>query len=162
MKILKREMAFLCIIACLAFLMSGCSGQGGESGVTKDIDLDAVCESLIKELDYPEMADVSERYDTYYSVPDNTVKECRLFVCSSGAYPDELAVFVLNRSDDKEKLKTAINARKDYLLETWEDYKPEEVPKIENAKFLEYSGYCFYLISDNTGKASEILSQYFS
>ncbi len=150
-----------CVAAAVVLLIAGCSSSTEEEEPDKTVALSIICESLMRELDYPEMADVSNRYEVYYSLSDSTVKECRLYVCSSGAYPDELAVFLLNDPTDHEKLKTVINARREYLLETWKSYKPDEIPKIENSKLLEYSGYYFYVISENEEKASEVLGRYF-
>lgn len=161
MKFWKKGFSLFCAAAAMTFLITGCSSSVGEEEPNKTVALNIICESLMRELDFPEMADVSNRYDVYYSLSDSTVKECRLYVCSSGAYPDELAVFLLNDPTDHEKLKTVINARREYLLETWKSYKPGEVPKIENSKLLEYSGYYFYVISENEEKASEVLGRYF-
>lgn len=159
MKPFKQGVSFFSVVCILVLFTSGCS-NGGE-GQKKEVAISQVCEALLQELNYPEMADVSARYQVYYSLSADILKECTLFVCSSGAYPDELAVFSLKPGQYASQLKETIEARKAYLLDTWKDYKPEEVPKIENSRMYEYAGYTFYIISENGEKASGVLSRYF-
>ncbi len=140
------------MIGFMTLTITGCSSETNDSSVS----IDQICDRLIDELSYPEMANVSARYNYYYDLSDDLLQECRLYVCSSGAYPDELAVFQLKNSADLQTLEKAVQTRKEYLLETWKTYKPEEVPKIENSGLVSYAGFYFYIISENKEKASEV------
>jgi len=56
-------------------------------------------------------------------------------------------------------VKSLINDRISDLKVRYEDYKPEEMPKIESAIIEEKGNYIFLVISPDNEKAQEVLDQ---
>ena len=54
-------------------------------------------------------------------------------------------------------VKTLINERINDLKVRYEDYKPEEMSKLENAVVIEDGNYLFVVISPDNDKAREIV-----
>ena len=72
---------------------------------------------------------------------------------------DEIAMFQVKESDQMTTVKSLINDRISDLKVRYEDYKPEEMPKIESAIIEEKGNYIFLVISPDNEKAQEVLDQ---
>ena len=70
---------------------------------------------------------------------------------------DEIAMFQVKESDQVTAVKTLINERINDLKVRYEDYKPEEMSKLENAVVIEDGNYLFVVISPDNDKAREIV-----
>lgn len=80
------------------------------------------------------------------------------YMCASGAYPDEIGVFVFSSADLAEAGKAAVESRLEKQKTTYESYTPEEMYKLEDA-VVEVNGNCiFYAVTENNSRAEEIMN----
>ncbi len=98
-----------------------------------------------------------ESLEDYFDDLDvNTLADQSYFICASGAYPDEVAVFKFNSADDAQKAVPAIEARLEYQKSTYKDYTPEEYYKLEDAVIEQRGEWIIYTVTSDNTKAKEI------
>lgn len=79
------------------------------------------------------------------------------YICASGAYPDEIAVFRFNSEDSAKGAVKAVEDRLAYQKETYETYTPDEMYKIENAVIRQTGNWVYYLVTSDNEKADGIV-----
>lgn len=121
------------------------------SAVLTEITVNSAVEKGIDDLDF------------YFSNLDTTQLEAvSYYMCASGAYPDEIAVFRFNSAEGAEQGKTAVEARLESQRTTYESYTPDEMYKFDDAVVTVYDKYVYYFITSNNSRASEIAESYFA
>ncbi|MBQ8841305.1 MAG: DUF4358 domain-containing protein, partial [Ruminiclostridium sp.] len=93
----------------------------------------------------------------YFAELDTSVLEdVSYYMCASGAYPDEIAVFKFNTAEAAEQNEAAVQTRLDKQISTYETYTPDEFYKLEDAVLTVKGNYIFYFVTENNSRASEI------
>ena len=69
---------------------------------------------------------------------------------SAGGLADEISMLKPNDESNREKLMSILKERINVRRRDFEGYKPEELPKIENARVFEADGFCILVIADNS------------
>mgnify|MGYP002625599581 CR=1 FL=1 len=82
------------------------------------------------------------------------------YMCASGAYPDEIAVFRFGTSEDAAAAVTAVNDRLEYQKKTYKDYTPEEYYKLEGAVVEQSGEWVYYIVTSDNEKAKGIIKGY--
>jgi hypothetical protein len=85
-----------------------------------------------------------------------------VYVCGSGAYPDEIAVFEFTDDKTAETGLAAVNKRYEDLVSTFTDYTPEEMYKLESPVMAKYGNYVVFIDCTDNEIAQEIVSTYFN
>lgn len=99
----------------------------------------------------------------YFAELDTSVLEdVSYYMCASGAYPDEIAVFKFNTAEAAEQNKAAVQTRLDKQISTYETYTPDEFYKLEDAVLTVKGNYIFYFVTENNSRASEIMESFVS
>lgn len=94
----------------------------------------------------------------FYDVDTSSVTDMSVFICGSGAYPDELAVFRFSDADSAKAGAEAVKKRLESQTELYTDYTPDEVYKLEDANIIEKDNWVILTVcSDNAG-AAEIIN----
>lgn len=94
----------------------------------------------------------------YFGELDTTGLEAvSYYMCASGAYPDEIAVFKFKSAELAEQGKTAVQSRLDKQISIFETYTPDEFYKLEDAVIEVKENYIFYFVTENNARASEIM-----
>ena len=153
-KALRRIAAAAGAVIMLA-AMAGCGGAGADvnaqeladalkSGITYKDDLSAI------DLDTAKM---------FYSFGDTNVTEA-VFYESSGATAEEIAVIKCGSEADAGKAEDVLRNRVSEQIESYKDYVPAELEKL-NAAVVYRKGSCAVLsVSDESDKAREIISSF--
>lgn len=93
----------------------------------------------------------------YFSDLDTSgITEASYYMCASGAYPDEIAVFRFSSAELAESGKAAVQTRLDKQISVYESYTPDEMYKLENAVIEVKGNYIYYLVTSDNVKAKEI------
>lgn len=94
-------------------------------------------------------------FGAFYDVDPGIIEDISVFICGSGAYPDELAVFkcVSNTADECEK---AIKKRLESQLALYKDYTPDEVYKLEDAVIIKKDRWVIFIACSDNSRAKEI------
>ncbi len=121
------------------------------SAVLAEIPINSAVEKGIDDLGY------------YFADLDtSTLTDASYYMCASGAYPDEIAVFKFNSSEMAEAGKSAVEARMQSQVKTYESYSPDEMYKLDNAVIEVNGSYIYYLVTSDNVKANDIVSGYFA
>ena len=161
---MKRTTLILTAAVCLSAILSGCSSNGtssvtetSESAVSSGLSAAERTASLLEEGEFPSMVELSEEMlSSQLGVSAEDVTEYSVYICASGAAPDEFGILVAadGRADE---VKAAIQARLDKQEESFGDYKPDEMYKFDDC-FVKTDGntVCYAVCADNV-LAEEIL-----
>lgn len=92
----------------------------------------------------------------FYDVDTAAITDMSVFICGSGAYPDELAVFRFADTDSAAAGAEAVQKRLDSQTELYTDYTPDEVYKLEDAFILTRDNWVILSICSDNSRAKEI------
>lgn len=98
---------------------------------------------------------------TTYSVDADKIADAAAFFAGSGAYPDEIVLVMTNSSADAAAVKTAFETYLAAQTASWSDYRPEQVPKLENAIIRQYDNAVVYCVCDNAADVAAAFDNLF-
>ncbi len=102
------------------------------------------------------MAPIGEdRMSGYYDVASDKLESFSAYICGSGAYPDEIAVFQLKSADDVADVKAMLEKRVETQTATFKDYTPDEMYKIDGNNVVTSGNYVALIICADNAKAIE-------
>lgn len=156
MKTIKKIICLL-ILALTALSLFSC---GREETNAAEKNVDALADALISKLEFdiiPEEID-GEVALSDYEIDEALVSEVRYFRVGS-AVADEIAIFKVNNKNDIPTIENAVSERIKYLKAGFSDYKPSEVPKIENAYTKTIGNIVILCICKNTAQAEQIINE---
>lgn len=87
-----------------------------------------------------------------------TVSEYEIYVSGSMGTPEELAIFKAKSTEDAAAVKKAVERRLEDLTLNFTDYRPEEMPKIENAVLEERGNYILFAVCPEHEAVKELIS----
>ena len=113
---------------------------------------------LLGAVTFPEMVSKDMEFVEYtFGITSDMVTEHVLYVCGSGAMPDEFGIFVASSADAAASIKTKVDNRIAYQKDTYISYTPGEVYKLDDS-FCEMTGNTVvYAICADNGRARDIL-----
>lgn len=164
-----KKSVFLALILAGVLCLTACdSGSTSSSPVTQSgsteesiPDPDSygpsdILKSIQEQVEFPGMADTTNRMEQFYDLGDIGVQEFAGAICGSGAYPDEVAIFWLQNVSDAEAVKAVLEQRVATVTSTFENYTPDEMYKLDGNN-IHVKGRCVALIiSPDNKKATEI------
>lgn len=144
----------------LAIMMALCISGCGKKAV--DVDAKALADSLKSGVTYKD--DLSpidlDTAQMIYNFGDAEITEAAFYE-STGATAEEIVVIKCAGEADAGKVEEALKARVDEQKESFADYVPAELEKL-NAAVVYKSGNCAVLsVSDEPDKARGIIDSYF-
>lgn len=163
-KEMKKITKLMAVAACLMMITTGCSNNSSSSQIESSVaeeksPLSAdITKKVMEEIEFPSMAEVSsDRLATYYDISADDIEEFSLYICGSGAYPDEIAVFKMKDTEKAEAVKALSESRKEKLVTTFTDYTPEEMYKLDDAVITVKGNYAIFVVCADNTKAKEII-----
>lgn len=114
--------------------------------------------AVMAEIEIPSaMEKTIDKIGAYYDIDTSTVAEMSVFICGSGAYPDELAVFKFN---DEQSAKTGaelVQKRLDSQIALYTDYTPAEMYKLNEAVLMLKDNWVIFAACSDNERAKEII-----
>ena len=105
---------------------------------------------------FPGMAEIgADRMAGYYDVDADKIDSYSAYICGSGAYPDEIAVFKMKSADDVNAVKSVLEKRVESQSATFKDYTPDEMYKIDGNNVVTSGNYVALIICADNAKAIE-------
>ena len=158
---MKKILAFS-LAALLALSMTACSGgdesssSGGSSSSTPSVSAADLAKQMVDATTFnDEMIQISEDVvPNYYNLPDGVDDYC-VYLCPTGATVEEISVFHLADGAVAD-MRTEIERHVDARTTEYESYRPEEIPKLDNAAIVESGDYIAVIIADDTAPASQV------
>ena len=157
MRRMKKLFAVVLAVLTMSMAFAGCSSE------ETYISFDEVYNQLTSSIDFSasKMQKQTEAaLNNYYYIDPATLEDYAIYMADyATGNADEIAMFQVKESDQMTTVKSLINDRISDLKVRYEDYKPEEMPKIESAIIEEKGNYIFLVISPDNEKAQEVLDQ---
>lgn len=153
---MKMFLKILAVSFSLMFCLSAC-------GKSSYISFDDVYSDLILEIDFgSNMANMSEiAAENFYFIYDTDILEDYvIYMDESNSTPNEIALFRLASESDRTTVDTIVKNRINDLKIGFEDYKPDEMYKLENAVVKSKGKYVIMVICGDNEKAAEIVNNY--
>jgi hypothetical protein len=146
----------ICIFSILLLLCfsAGCSGE-------KTMDIDAFCRDVLETVSYDdELIRLSDRVvGDYYDLSFDGLEEYAIYVSATSATANELAVMKLADAKAVEAAKAAVKARIDTQTANYENYRPDELFRLENALVTEKNNYLLFSASPTTMRSNRCLTK---
>lgn len=142
------------ILSGMLLLLSACAPSTGEV----KIDLDALADRLLESESFGEALNPVDDgiAEAIYNIEN--ASSARLYV-GSGAVADELALFQFEDEAAAQEAAELARARVENQRESFADYIPEEVPKLDNAVVKSF-GRCLVVCISSNAKARDIISDF--
>ena len=168
---MKKKLCILLIAAMIlsvAAVLYGCGKSPGETGTPEEenpyntiIDAGVLAEYLFDNITFAdELTEVDDdiAYEIY-GIDKNAVKDISVYM-STGATAEEIAVFTV--SDDEEALlvSAAMSSRIEQQKSGFENYVPEEIPKLESAVITEIDSAVIMIVCNDTSEADTAIEGY--
>ena len=158
MRRMKKLFAVVLAVLTMSMAFAGCSSE------ETYISFDEVYNQLTSSIDFSasKMQKQTEAaLNNYYYIDPATLENYAIYMADyATGNADEIAMFQVKESDQMTTVKSLINDRISDLKVRYEDYKPEEMPKIESAIIEEKGNYIFLVISPDNEKAQEVLPSF--
>ena len=152
----KRAIVFT-LTAVLLLALTACGNQNDSVKCVKAVEtaLEKVKSADIDTtVNYDEDA-YGENFERLYNFSKEQVDDGVIAYASSGGSADEISVVHVADSSDVNGIKKYMEARLEKRLQEFQNYKPEEVSKIENGKVVVQQQYVILVISN---KADDIIN----
>ncbi len=159
------------ICAAVAVCVCGCSsGTATDSSASSTTESSSetdsvstaasasdITDKILSEIEFPSKAEIKEeRRADYYEADADKIESYSAYVCGSGAYPDELAVFCMKSSADTAAVKEMLEKRVEKQSAAFKDYTPDEMYKIDGNNVVVSGNYVALIICSDNAKATEI------
>lgn len=156
---MKKRMCANAVMAGMAFvLVIGLAGCGKKE---VKLDVNEVSNRLLEEITYQdELSSVD--FDTasmIFNFSDVDILNGAIFE-SSGATAEEIVVLECASAEDAKAAKAALEARVSDQKESFTDYVPKELVKLDKAVIAEGGNYAILSVSDEPDTASKIIGEY--
>lgn len=153
---MKKSFALLIAMALL-FCIAGCA-SGGESV----IDLDALDAALAEKAPFIETLEpIDSDLGCMICQLDEADCEKAIFRFSSGATAEEVVLIKAKDKDALKRIEKVINDRLAFQKDSFANYIPSEVPKIESAIIKTSGNYLVYCVADDLSAAQDVIDLYF-
>lgn len=152
----------------IVLLLSGCSDAAVNTDVTTDnvsssqqYDAETLADLIYSNTKFDDMMTKvpSASAKSSYGLPSDYDGGCAIYV-STGATPEELAVFEVNGSCSSDEIIEAANARIAKQAESYSSYAPKEVPKLDSAVVYSGSGFVVVCVSADNSSAERFIKDY--
>ena len=146
---MKKLVSAFLLLSLFAVLCS-CSNNSSKNLATADVATAINDSASFSELIALTDENIARRY---YGIDLEAIEEYEVLVCSSGALADEIAVFKMKEKDDVEDMLDVVRDRKQELYDSFVDYVPDEINKIENAVIGSNGNYVYFIVCTDRSSA---------
>jgi len=127
----------------------------------RDIDPEGLAEQINEHVQFEETLmkiDLSDA-ERLYQIEAGDVENGIIYV-GTGATVDEFSIWAAKDSKAAERVKDKLQSRIDAQKQGYLDYKPEEVPKLDNAVVVQSGNLVILCISENSENAKKTIDDY--
>ena len=150
-----KKSAIMTVLAAVCLIMAGCGKKNA------DFDVDSLANDLATKITYADTLTAMD-LDTakmFLNLSDVNVTKAALYE-GSGGTAEEIIVMECATDDDAKKAEQVLKTRVDEQIESFTDYVPEELTKL-NAAVIKVNGkYAVLSVSDTPDEARKIIDSY--
>lgn len=152
---MKKKIAAIMFLIMLGTL-AGCSKEKKEDRV---IDVHTMAQSLLNDITYEDQLTKVEgnMFQMIYGISQEDIEEYEAYV-STGATAEEIAVIKAKDEATAESMEEKLTERVEAQKNSFANYIPKEVEKLEEAVVYQEGVYVILSISNDDEKAEEIIS----
>lgn len=156
---MKRIAASAAAILMALTLFSGCSQTGSK---TITVPTDEVAQKLMDSLsfEYPLNQLPEDAANRLYKLDGEILEEQAVYVGTGGALADEVSVWRVKDEKDAKTVQEAAEKRVENQKASFQDYVPEEMPKLEKAVIQVDGDTIILCVSSDPEKAKEVISSF--
>jgi hypothetical protein len=160
---MKKSFYFIKMVVSILSVLLLITACGGGAETAKTPDPAAVTAAVMEAIEFPSPVSKSkEDIGVYYTLLDTaSVESMSVYVCGSGAYPDEIAVFKFTDEAAAEAGFKSAEERLEELTETYSDYTPEEMYKLDDPVLEQRGDYVIFIDCSDNMTAAEIIDNQF-
>lgn len=156
---MKIRNLFAGIIIVPTLLLSAC---GTESAPAKEPAPSEITSAIMAEIEIPSAVEKDkDSVGAYYDVDMEQTEALSVYICGSGAYPDELSVFKMSSPEQAQSAAEAVQKRLDSQIELYRDYTPNEMYKLDGAEVTVKDSYVMLFVCSDDQRAREIAENLF-
>lgn len=123
-----------------------------------DVSAADITAAVTAEIEIPSAVEkTADNIGAFYDVDVSAVEDMSVLICGSGAYPDELAVFKFTDAEAAKAGAEAVQKRLDSQTETYADYTPDEMYKLEDAFVIIKDNWVAMAACSDNSRAKEII-----
>jgi len=156
-----KKTAFACLLFTAIALLCSCQSKdptNGKNPLPQDIAAE-----IVEKGEFPEMLEMDvDIVQKKYGLDKALIDCCGVYICSSGAQADEVAVFKAADADSAKEIKEKAENRAETIYADFVDYVPEEIPKVDDHIIAVKGNYVFFVISADSKGAKNIFDGYFN
>lgn len=153
---MRKLLSMVCALSCVMVMLTGCGG-------TKEVsaDVNALAGDLASKITYQEeLAQMDlDTASMFINLSDVSITNS-VFYENSGATVEEIIVLECASDADAAKALEAFKTRVSEQRESFENYVPEELKKLDKAVLATSGKYAVLSISDDPDTAKSVISEY--
>ena len=121
---------------------------------------EAVVNEILSSVEMSTMAKVEDdRIGNYLEVDMSTIESYSMYICGSGGFADEVAVFLMKSEDATQAVVDSAKARVESRSIDFKDYNPDEYDKLQNALIKTKDRYVLFVVSGDNDTAEGIFDK---
>ena len=102
----------------------------------------------------------ADRLGNFIEADPEKTESFSMFICGSGAFADEVAVFAMKDESDVQAVADSMQARIESRSIDFEDYNPDEYDKLRHALIKTKGRYVMLIVSNDNDTAESIFDKY--
>jgi hypothetical protein len=165
-----KNILLLVVLSLLLILpLQGCFGgvvdvditASGGASAAQDLSAETIADLIYSNIPFDDMMTKvpPASIKNSYGLPSCYKSGCAIYV-STGATPEELAVFEIDDVCTEDVIIEAANNRIEKQVKSYSSYAPKEVPKLESAVIYSGSGFVVVCVSADNSLAKDFIKDY--
>ncbi len=156
---MMKQLFSTAALLLVLLLAAGCSGNSDKSGA--EWDLAELSDRLLNEITYTDTLSAMDDnlMDYLYQDIDTADISEKVIYISSGSTAEEIAAFLAVDEEAAKRIEEGLKARIEQQTESFTDYVPEEVKRLEDAVLIRNGSYVVLSVSGDAAKAKDILKK---
>jgi len=166
---MKKYIALLALLTAGLMLFTGCSKRGSNAEISgsatsapAEISPAEAAAAIVEQVGFedallPAEGDVAKGY---YML-DDTVADYAVYVSGSGGSAAEVAVLRAASEADAAHAEEIVRDRLESLKESFRNYQPGEMVKLEDAVVEVRGDMVYFVSSDDSAKAKEVIASFY-
>lgn len=154
---MKKEMLIIIIIVVIVVIGAVILFTNNKKDIT--IDINKLAEDIIQNIKFEDELNKVDK-ETANKLYDINNAVSQIVYMSSGATAEEIAIFEFEDEENCKKALEKANNRIEVQKQSFKDYMPKEMKKLEDAIIINKNKYLIVCITDNQEDIEKIVNKY--